>query len=208
MQSKFFKMNPFYKSKRYKNAFTLIELMVVIVVIGIVGGIIFSGASFLYEKQAIKQAKVEVEVLKIALDDFKREYGDYPETFENEGKLASFVLFHSLFGTHEVYQNTWEKLDASEFKKSLLPTDKMTLEILDDEKSVKSNYKEFDHFLADPWGEPYIYQYPRMDGHSGFLLYSKGPDQKSEPFSDNASLLAEKRPEDNDNIPSSEPGNW
>ena len=84
----------------------------------------------------------------------------------------------------------------------------MTLEILDDEKVNRSNYKEFDHFLVDPWGEPYIYQYPRMDGHTGFLLYSKGPDQKSEPFNEISDSLAEKRPEDNDNIPSSEPGNW
>ena len=47
-----------------------------------------------------------------------------------------------------------------------------------------------------------------MDGHTGFLLYSKGPDQKSEPFNEISDSLAEKRPEDNDNIPSSEPGNW
>jgi len=59
--------------------------MVVIVVIGIVGGIIFSGAGYLFEKQAIKQATVEVEVLRVALDEFKREYGDFPETFDNEG---------------------------------------------------------------------------------------------------------------------------
>lgn len=199
--------SPFHK-KKSQSAFTLIELMVVIVVIGMVGGIIFSGAGYLFEKQAVKQAKVEIEVLKIALDDFKREYGDYPETFDNEGELAGFVLFHSLYGTHEVYQGTWEKLDSSDFKKSLLPTDKMTLEILDDEKVNRFNYKEFDHFLVDPWGEPYIYQYPRMDGHTGFLLYSKGPDQKSEPFNEISDSLAEKRPEDNDNIPSSEPGNW
>ena len=55
-------MNSLIKSKRSQSAFTLVELMVVIVVIGIVGGIIFSGAGYLFEKQAIKQAKVEVEV--------------------------------------------------------------------------------------------------------------------------------------------------
>ena len=102
--------SPFHK-KKSQSAFTLIELMVVIVVIGMVGGIIFSGAGYLFEKQAVKQAKVEIEVLKIALDDFKREYGDYPETFDNEGELAGFVLFHSLYGTHEVYQGIGEKLD-------------------------------------------------------------------------------------------------
>ena len=203
-------MNSLVKYKKSKGAFTLVELMVVIVVIGIVGGIIFSGAGYLFEKQAIKQAKVEVEVLKIALDEFKREYGDFPETFDNEGEMASFILFHSLYGTHQLSLDTetWERVEVSEFRKNLLPVDKMTLETLIDDGSEKFNFSEFDHFLVDPWGEPFIYQFPRQDGHRGFLLYSKGPDQKGDPFNESLDSLPEKRLEDRDNIPSSEPGNW
>ena len=203
-------MNPLVKYKKLKGAFTLVELMVVIVVIGIVGGIIFSGAGYLFEKQAIKQAKVEVEVLKIALDEFKREYGDFPETFDNEGEMASFILFHSLYGTHQLSLDTetWERVEVSEFRKNLLPVDKMTLETLSDDGSEKFNFSEFDHFLVDPWGEPFIYQFPRQDGHRGFLLYSKGPDQKGDPFNESLDSVPEKRLEDRDNIPSSEPGNW
>ena len=203
-------MNPLVKYKKPKGAFTLVELMVVIVVIGIVGGIIFSGAGYLFEKQAIKQAKVEVEVLKIALNEFKREYGDFPETFDNEGEMASFILFHSLYGTHQLSLDTeaWERVEVSEFRKNLLPVDKMTLETLSEDESEKFNFSEFDHFLVDPWGEPYIYQFPRQDGHRGFLLYSKGPDQKGDPFNESLDSLPEKRLEDRDNIPSSEPGNW
>jgi len=203
-------MNSLVKYKKSKGAFTLVELMVVIVVIGIVGGIIFSGAGYLFEKQAIKQAKVEVEVLKIALDEFKREYGDFPETFDNEGEMASFILFHSLYGTHQLSLDTetWERVEVSEFRKNLLPVDKMTLETLSDDGSEKFNFSEFDHFLVDPWGEPFIYQFPRQDGHGGFLLYSKGPDQKGDPFNESLDSLPEKRLEDRDNIPSSEPGNW
>ena len=203
-------MNSLVKYKKSKGAFTLVELMVVIVVIGIVGGIIFSGAGYLFEKQAIKQAKVEVEVLKIALDEFKREYGDFPETFDNEGEMASFILFHSLYGTHQpsLDTETWERVAVSEFRKNLLPVDKMTLETLIDDGSEKFNFSEFDHFLVDPWGEPFIYQFPRQDGHGGFLLYSKGPDQKGDPFNESLDSLPEKRLEDRDNIPSSEPGNW
>ena len=203
-------MNSLVKYKKSKGAFTLVELMVVIVVIGIVGGIIFSGAGYLFEKQAIKQAKVEVEVLEIALDEFKREYGDFPETFDNEGEMASFILFHSLYGTHQLSLDTetWERVEVSEFRKNLLPVDKMTLETLSDNGSEKFNFSEFDHFLVDPWGEPFIYQFPRQDGHGGFLLYSKGPDQKGDPFNESLDSLPEKRLEDRDNIPSSEPGNW
>jgi len=203
-------MNSLVKYKNSKSAFTLVELMVVIVVIGIVGGIIFSGAGYLFEKQAIKQAKVEVEVLKIALDEFKREYGDFPETFDNEGEMASFILFHSLYGTHQLSLDTetWERVEVSEFRKNLLPVDKMTLETLSDDGSEKFNFSEFDHFLVDPWGEPFIYQFPRQDGHRGFLLYSKGPDQKGDPFNESLDSLPQKRLEDRDNIPSTEPGNW
>ncbi|MDA8805596.1 type II secretion system protein GspG [Opitutales bacterium] len=203
-------MNSLIKSKRSQSAFTLVELMVVIVVIGIVGGIIFSGAGYLFEKQAIKQATVEVEVLRVALDEFKREYGDFPETFDNEGEMASFILFHSLYGTHQLSTDTeaWERVEISESRKNLLPVDKMTLETLSDDESEKFNFSEFDHYLVDPWGEPYIYQFPRQDEQRGFLLYSKGPDQKGDPFNESLDSLPQKRLEDRDNIPSTEPGNW
>ena len=52
--------------------FTLIELMVVIIVIGVVGGIVFGGAGYIFEKQAIKQASAEIEVLKVALSEYKK----------------------------------------------------------------------------------------------------------------------------------------
>ena len=130
-------MNSLIKYKRSQSAFTLVELMVVIVVIGIVGGIIFSGAGYLFEKQAIKQATVEVEVLRVALDEFKREYGNFPETFDNEDEMASFILFHSLYGTHQLSTDTeaWERVEISESRKNLLPVDKMTLETLSDDES-------------------------------------------------------------------------
>ena len=34
-------------------------------------------------------------------------------------------------------------------------------------------------FLIDPFGNPYVYEYPRSDGHSGFLLFSMGEDGKA-----------------------------
>ena len=204
-------MNTLFKYKKSKSAFTLVELMVVIVVIGIVGGIIFSGAGYLFEKQAIKQANIEVEVLRVALDEFKREYGDYPETFDNFNQMASHILFHSLHGTHHINTDNdgWERIDNdAEFRKNLLPVDKMTVKTLNDDESEKFNFTDFDHFLVDPWGEPYIYQFPRQDEHQGFLLYSKGPDQKGDPFKESLDSLPDKRLEDRDNIPQSEPGNW
>ena len=182
--------------------------MVVIIVIGIVGGIIFSGAGYVFEKQAIKQAQSEIEVLKVALDEYKRENGDYPRTLELENELSSFVLLHALYGTHELNDEKWERLDQEYHRKNLLPIDQFTCVPVVDDPALRYNLELLDHYIADPWGEPYIYEYERKDGNYGFLLYSKGPDKKSDPFTDTFDGFPDKRPEDRDNVPSSEPGAW
>ena len=194
--------------------FTLIELMVVIIVIGVVGGIVFSGAAYLFEKQSIKSAQTEIEVLKTALDEYKRENGSYPLTFDPpkdidfQGKDSSRILLHSLYGTHDLIDNNWERLDPSDYRRSLIPLDKFSFLPIAQDNSGTFNLDEDDHYLVDPWGEPYVYQFYREDGNSGFLLYSKGPDRKSEPFESAEDGTPNKRPEDLDNIPSTEPGKW
>ena len=65
-----------------------------------------------------------------------------------------------------------------------------------------------DSFLVDPWGEPYQYNFPRRDGHEGYLLFSKGPDKKSQVFDAPSDGIPEKTSVDFDNIPPSEPGKW
>ena len=63
-------------------------------------------------------------------------------------------------------------------------------------------------FLIDPWQSAYIYEFPRSDGHSGYLLFSMGPDKKSSSFTSELTSTPEKQSIDNDNIPPSEPGKW
>ena len=196
------------KMSRKTSGFTLIELMVVIIVIGIVGGIVFGGAGYIFEKQAVKQAEAEVEVLKIALEDYKRENGQYPETFDFEGEMSSFILLHSLYGSHQPIDGVWERLEPEKYTKSLIPIESLSVSQIEEDGTGQFKLDEVDHYLIDPWSEPYIYKFPRNDGNLGFLLYSKGPDRKSDPFNDVSDGFPEKRPEDKDNIPQSEPGNW
>ena len=190
--------------------FTLIELMVVIIVIGVVGGIIFSGAGYLFEKQSIKTAQAEIEILKIALNEYRREEGEYPpiEGDSTDFKDFSRDLLNGLYGSHKFIDGKWERLDKEDKKKSLIPIEKLSILPIAEEESGTFNLDEVDHFLVDPWGQPYIYEDKRKDGFPGFLLYSMGPDRKSSPFTEPSDGLPERRPEDLDNIPSTEPGNW
>ena len=49
----------------------------------------------------------------------------------------------------------------------------------------------------------YVYEYPRSDGHNGYLLFSKGEDKKSSSFTSELTSTPEKQSIDNDNIPPS-----
>ncbi len=205
---------PDLKMQKKQFGFSLLELLVVISIIGILAGLIFTGASYLFRDNANKQASLEIEVLKMALEEFRQEFGSYPVTplsswSEKEG---SKILTHALLGTHQYEESTesWEWLDPDQFSESLISSDDLNIKEFEsgEDAGDKFNWKKIEHFLIDPWGEPYIYQFERADEHSGYLLYSKGADMKSQPFDSPLTSEPDKRAEDLDNIPANEPGKW
>ena len=74
---------------RYRG-FTLIELLIVMAIIGILIGITFSGATYIYSAQQEKKALADIEALKLALEEFKSEPGDYPRTHDIEGDMNAY----------------------------------------------------------------------------------------------------------------------
>ena len=66
--------------KHHQCGFTLLELLVVITVIGILAGITFTGASYLMSAQEEKQAKSQLEAIRLALKQYRSEFGTYPRT--------------------------------------------------------------------------------------------------------------------------------
>ena len=197
--------------------FTLVELLVVIVIIGILAGITFTGADYLLGAQDEKQAKSHVEALSLALDQYKSEMGGYPRTdsISNEEDIFKCGEF-LLFALNGVVDRDGESIEADERRKSFLPGDSLVLgkqegmrnEIFNPEESDWESNSGETFFAMDPWNEPYIYQFPRKDGHKGFLLFSKGPDGLSSVFNQELTSTPPKEIIDEDNIPASEPGKW
>ena len=210
---------PFSMNKNYRKecGVTLVELLVVIVIIGVLAGITFTGANYLLGAQEEKQAASQIEALSLALDQYRSEMGTYPRTEEISNPDDVFAkgvfLYRALLG---VVDSNGDDIDKEDRGKSFLPGDSITLGIQDGNRNEVSSLSDDEIasgsppevFPMDPWFEPYIYEYPRKDGHKGFLLFSKGPDGDASVFDQELTSTPEKELIDEDNIPPSEPGKW
>ena len=206
--------------------FTLIELLVVIVIIGILAGITFTGANFLLGTKDIKKTESELEALQLALKQYESEFGNLPTTEivsdqDDESARGQLLLF-SLLGLIDEVDNILAK---EERRKSFLPNDIYTFATQNESGDYKTVFMELNNgdvkfvdgenkkvsesvCMIDPWSNPYIYEYPRRDGHRGYLLYSKGPDGMSSVFKKELTSTPNIEDIDQDNIPNSEPGKW
>ena len=202
---------------RYRG-FTLIELLIVMAIIGILIGITFSGATYIYSAQQEKKALADIEALKLALEEFKSEHGDYPRTNDIEGDMKAFPplagerLFLSLSSYVDKYGDPY--VDKDNRPKSLIKSDVFSFgerdggninEVTLDLSDLGDDAPEC--FVIDPWGNPYVYDYPRRDGRKlGYLLFSMGEDGKSFDFTkvnDDSSPPESENDDDLDNV-----GEW
>ena len=71
-----------------RSGFTLIELMVVIVILGVLAGLIVPRLTDKPERARVVKAKMQIESLAMALKQFKLDNGFYPST---EQGLAALV---------------------------------------------------------------------------------------------------------------------
>ena len=79
-------------------AFTLIELMAVITIIVILAGIVVGGMGFANERSAKSKAKVQIEMISKALEEYKLDNGTYPATANSaDGLGTSKLLFDALY---------------------------------------------------------------------------------------------------------------
>jgi general secretion pathway protein G len=154
--------------------FTLAELLVVILLLGILAGLLFSVSSGIFEKGNRSRASSELKAISVALETYRLRFGDYPNV------ITTRRLFDALDGKLGPTGNPL----SPEFPPFL-------------ESGQFSIGDEDNPELLDPWEQPYQYTYLEGTGAAvltGYNLFSKGPDMKSSSAGDGAGL------EDQDNI--------
>ena len=95
--------------RRY-NAFTLIELIVVVSIIAVLGALVLSTAGYARKKGARARAETEISAMSAACENYKADNGVYPANSDTNAlnaqtsvdpsayQAASLYLYNALFG--------------------------------------------------------------------------------------------------------------
>ncbi len=80
-----------------RRAFTLVEMLVVIAVIGTLAAMIFPAFGMIKRRASIQKAQTELKLIASAITDYKHQYGHYPP--DHPGDPATNGLYFELLGT-------------------------------------------------------------------------------------------------------------
>jgi prepilin-type N-terminal cleavage/methylation domain-containing protein len=184
---------------RGRAAFTLVELLTVIAVLAILTTIGIGAVRGARERANIARARSELASLVTALEEFKRLYGDYPQTGEfmqasatptatgtGPGvQTAQAKLFNCLTGvfgprafTNSDRLNGPNLLDVGKFSDINGTLTNQFLVPVSNTPNPPAK-PEQNACLLDPWGRRYLYYYrnarnPNQWQATGYVLYSAG----------------------------------
>ena len=186
-------LSPNLSHNHRKEAFTLIELLMVIAVIILLAGITFGISKGVQNAQARAQVKAELATISQALEQFKTRYGDYPWHDSDDGSYPAppspnadqkpnVMLLYALTGRLTMERDTSGNIAVDKVADSLedalvlgkpkfIDHTKFSLYEVSDDQPIA---------LLDPWGNPYIYWYKWENTSDdwdvfGYHLYSMGP---------------------------------
>jgi type II secretory pathway pseudopilin PulG len=153
---------PSANPKRPRNslilAFTLIELLALVAIVGTLASIILGVGTYTHRAAKVARAKAELAGIAAAIEKYSAKYGDYPQT--NDVAL----LLQSLLGKRG--PNGAAIADVA-----VIETDRFTF------TDGANPHERSDVTFTDPWDNPYQYRYYSSGkGRASFVFYSAGPD--------------------------------
>ena len=162
---------------RHIAGYTLVEVLLVLSVILILGGITFGTAAGVQSARMKSIAKAEIALITQSLSRFHASYGDYPITAGIENN--AITLSKALLGWKIFQGNPARMVDLEEVPPGGVVAFIELSKILYDgnlpfsDEIIPNNIR-----FIDPWGNPYVYAYKESKDwdNFSFVLYSKGPD--------------------------------
>ena len=166
------------RSKKFRQGFTLVEMLAVITIIVILAAVTMIGLGYARDKQARSKATVQINLLSNALEEYKLDTGAYP-VGGNAARGDSNIVYRAL------YWDTDDNGNGADADRE----QKIYLADLDPENDKqgwidgnKTNAK-----IIDPWGNEYYYRSGKTtEGKANpaainpdFDLWSAGPDGKT-----------------------------
>ena len=132
-------------------AFSLIELLVVVAVVGILAALTLSISAGARERAAQERASAELAVIATALEQYRAAYGAYPQVNDDGVGLLSAL------------SGRLTPSGAGDNRRPFLTLDGLSV----DEGGTR---------LVDPWERPYFYAPYQSGIRAGYRLYSLGKD--------------------------------
>ncbi len=143
--------------RKFRRAFTLVEMLVVMVIIAILAGLILSGAGYAQKTAAKKRAASEIVAMEAALESYKGDNGIYPQTDVTDDldprakgdpityKTASLTLYRALSGDRNLDRKVTDE-DGE------LDIDGSSLSPPPSPSTAPKQYMEFNPNMLEPSG--------------------------------------------------------
>ena len=161
-------LSPFHQNKNSSfDAFTLVELLAVITIIGILAGLTLGAAGAVRRHGANSTAKAEVAALQAACDRFYADNNTYPVN-TNVSPSSSFAP--------NAYNAAGQALFTNLVGSANLSTAPTTKRYLEPKPAMVFTNTSPNHFI-DPWGYAYGYN---SDGTNAPLIWSTAGTTKGE----------------------------
>jgi len=163
-------------ARRRRHGFTLIEMLTVITIIVILAGLVIGSMKFVKDKQNRDKAKIQVQLLSNACEEFKADMGFYPGLNDNttgDGKNMTKELYSDLYWDSD-RDGSGPKSDSDQ---------KIYLSDLDPENNKQgwTDGRGQSVRILDPWNNEYRYRKGSNANNPDFDLWSCGPDGKTNP---------------------------